>query len=103
MPGDHHTPWTLAGEKQMLVAFLDYLRGAVIRKASGLPAAAARRPIVGSSTSLLGLIKHLTRVEIVWFQCAFAGADVQVPGDDPAGDDDPQSGDRRLSDGCDGE
>ena len=91
MPGDHHTPWTLAGEKGTLVDFLDYLRGAVIRKASGLPAAAARRPMVGSGTSLLGLIKHLTRVEIVWFQYAFAGADVQVPGDDLADDDDPQS------------
>ena len=47
--------------------------------------------MVGSGTSLLGLIKHLTRVEIVWFQYAFAGADVQVPGDDLADDDDPQS------------
>jgi Protein of unknown function (DUF664) len=91
MPGDHHTPWTLAGEKETLVTFLDYLRGAVIRKASGLPAAAVRRPMVGSGTSLLGLIKHLTRVEIVWFQYAFAGADVRVPGDDLADDDDPQS------------
>jgi uncharacterized damage-inducible protein DinB len=91
MPGDHHTPWTLADEKETLVTFLDYLRGAVIRKASGLPAAAVRRPMVGSGTSLLGLIKHLTRVEIVWFQYAFAGADVRVPGDDLADDDDPQS------------
>jgi Protein of unknown function (DUF664) len=91
MAGDHHTPWTLAGEKETLVDFLDYLRGAVIRKASGLPVAAVRRPMVGSGTSLLGLIKHLTRVEIVWFQYAFAGADVHVPGDDLADDDDPQS------------
>jgi len=91
MPGDHHTPWTLAGEKETLVDFLDYLRGAVIRKASGLPAATARRPMVGSGTSLLGLIKHLTRVETVWFQYAFAGADVRVPGDDLADADEPQS------------
>jgi hypothetical protein len=91
MPGDHRTPWTLAGEKETLVDFLDYLRGAVIRKASGLPAAAVPRPMVGSGTSLLGLIKHLTRVEIAWFQYAFAGADVRVPGDDLADDDEPQS------------
>jgi len=63
MPGDHHVPWTLAGEKETLVDFLDYLRGAVIRKAAGLPAATVRRPMVGSGTSLLGLVKHLTRVE----------------------------------------
>jgi len=63
----------------------------VIRKASGLTAATVRRPMVGSGTSLLGLIKHLTRVEIVWFQYAFAGADVRVPGDDLADDDEPQS------------
>ncbi len=56
MPGDYHPPWTLAGEKETLVDFLDYLRGAVIRKASGLPAATVRRPMVGSGTSLLGLI-----------------------------------------------
>ena len=49
MPGDHRAPWTLAGEKETLVDFLDYLRGAVIRKASGLPAAAVRRPMVGSA------------------------------------------------------
>ena len=91
MPGDHHVPWTLAGEKETLADFLDYLRGAVIRKASGLPAATVRRPVAGSGTSLLGLIKHLTRVEIAWFQYAFAGADVRVPGDELAGDDDPQS------------
>ena len=91
MPGDHHTPWTLAGEKETLADFLDYLRGAVIRKASGLPAAAVRRPMTGSGTSLLGLVKHLTRVEIAWFQYAFAGADVRVPGDDLADDDEPQS------------
>ena len=91
MPGDYHPPWTLAGEKETLVDFLDYLRGAVIRKASGLPAATVRRPMAGSGTSLLGLVKHLTRVEIAWFQYAFAGADVRVPGDDLADDDEPQS------------
>ena len=91
MPGDHHVPWTLAGEKETLVDFLDYLRGAVIRKASGLPTATVRCPMVGSGTSLLGLIKHLTRVEIAWFQYAFAGADVRVLGDDLADDDNPQS------------
>jgi len=91
MPGDHHTPWTLAGEKETLADFLDYLRDAVIRKASGLPAATVRRPMVDSGTSLLGLIKHLTRVEIAWFQYAFAGADVRVPGDDLTDDDEPQA------------
>ena len=91
MPADHHTPWTLAGEKETLADFLDYLRDAVIRKASGLPAATVRRPMVDSGTSLLGLIKHLTRVEIAWFQYAFAGADVRVPGDDLTDDDEPQA------------
>ena len=56
-----------------------------------MPAATVRRPVAGSGTTLLGLVKHLTRVEIVWFQYVFAGADVQVPGDDLADDDDPQS------------
>ena len=91
MPGDHHVPWTLAGEKETLADFLDYLRGAVIRKASGLSATTVRCPVAGSGTSLPGLVKHLTRVEIAWFQYAFAGADVRVPGDQLADDDDPQS------------
>jgi hypothetical protein len=38
----------------------------------------------------LGLVKHLTQVEVVWFQYAFAGEDVGVPSAELA-DDDPDA------------
>jgi len=78
---DHRTPWTSGGERETLVDFLDYLRAAVVRKARDVPDARARRALVPSGTSLLGLVAHLTRVEVFWFQWAFAGLDVDVPDD----------------------
>jgi hypothetical protein len=79
---DRRTPFTNAGERETLVAFLDYLREAVLIKVSGLDDDALRRTLVPSGTSLLGLVKHLTAVEIAWFPFAFAGADVRVPNGD---------------------
>ena len=79
---DHETPFLVAGEKETLVAFLDYLRDAIIRKASDIDEADARRSLVPSGTSLLGLVKHLIRVEEGWFQRAFAGRDLSYDRDD---------------------
>jgi uncharacterized damage-inducible protein DinB len=74
---DHSTPWLIAGEKETLAAFLDYLREAIIRKASNIDEDEARRPLVPSGTSLLGLVKHLAWVEQSWFQRGFAGEKVE--------------------------
>lgn len=71
----------------MLVDFLDYLRDSVIRKVQGLPEEQARAAGVLSGTSLMGLVKHLVRVEIVWFPHTFAGEDVWVPHDALGPDD----------------
>ena len=76
---DRRTPFTDADERGILVAFLDYLREAVLIKVSGVDDDALRRALVPSGTSLLGLVKHLTMVEIAWFPFSFAGADVWVP------------------------
>jgi uncharacterized damage-inducible protein DinB len=84
---DRQTPFSLGDERQTLVEFLDYLRESVIIKASGLPEEQARTPGVPSGTSLMGLVKHLTLVEIVWFQHRFAGEDVWVPHDALGPDD----------------
>src|SRR5262245_21659678 len=78
---DRRTPFVNTGERETLVAFLDYLREAVVVKATGLSEAEARRALVPSGTSLLGLVKHLTMVEVSWFQWSFAGDEVRVPGD----------------------
>lgn len=77
----------MTDERQTLVDFLDYLRESVILKASGLREEQARAPGVPSGTSLMGLVKHLTRVEIIWFQHGFAGDDVWIPYDAVGPDD----------------
>jgi uncharacterized damage-inducible protein DinB len=74
---DHPSPFLVAGEKETLVAFLDYLREAIVRKASEIDEAEARRALVPSGTSLLGLVKHLAWVEQAWFQRGFAGLNVE--------------------------
>src|SRR2546423_10559280 len=70
---DIRPPAIVAGEKDTLVAFLRYLREAIIRKVEGLPDEVARIPGVPSGTSPLGLIKHLAGVERVWLEWAFLG------------------------------
>ncbi|MBI3685891.1 MAG: DinB family protein [Actinobacteria bacterium] len=76
--GDLRPPSLNADEKTTLLAFLDYLRGAVAAKLAGLTDAQARTPGVPSGTSLLGLVTHLTAVEFDWFVWAYAGADVPL-------------------------
>ncbi|RJQ82919.1 DinB family protein [Pseudonocardiaceae bacterium YIM PH 21723] len=63
---DARPPRTGPGEREVLVGFLDYLRGSVIAKASGVPEPQVRAAGVPSGTSLLGLVKHLTHVERHW-------------------------------------
>lgn len=56
------------GEKEVLAGFLDHYRHALLSLCEGLSQADLRRPVVPSGTSLLGLVKHLSRVERSWFQ-----------------------------------
>ncbi|MCV7282113.1 DinB family protein [Mycolicibacterium flavescens] len=60
---DSPPPRTGLAEKEVLVGFLDYLRGCVVGKVQGVPEPAVRTPGVPSGTNLLGLLKHLTHVE----------------------------------------
>jgi hypothetical protein len=78
---DRRTPFMNAGERETLVAFLDYLRESVIVKATGLDGESLRRTTVPSGTTLLGLVKHLTMTETYWFRWSFAGEDVEIPAD----------------------
>jgi hypothetical protein len=78
---DRRTPFVNGSERETLLAFLDYLREAVVLKATRLPEVDARRALVPSGTSVLGLVKHLTMVEVLWFPYPYAGDDVRVPGD----------------------
>jgi uncharacterized damage-inducible protein DinB len=80
--GDLRAPGTDADERTTLLAFLRYLREAVVAKLDGLPDRDVRSPGVPSGTSLLGLVKHLTGVELNWFAWSYAGEGGENPWDD---------------------
>jgi uncharacterized damage-inducible protein DinB len=75
-------PSDSSDERTMLVAFLDYLRDRMIAKLDGLDDEAAKRALVPSGTSLLGLVKHLAIVELGWFVWSFEGEDLEITPDD---------------------
>src|SRR5674476_917139 len=56
-----------ADERPMLDAFLDDCRAELRGTLDGLTEEQARRSLVPSLTTLLGLVKHATFVELVWF------------------------------------
>ncbi len=77
-------PPRLAGsEAETLHALLQYQRDSLVRKVAGLDDPSARWSPVGTGTSLLWLVKHMTRAEITWVLRRFAGQDVAIPGDQP--------------------
>jgi uncharacterized damage-inducible protein DinB len=59
-------------ETETLLAFLDELRASVVRCVEGIGADQARRTLVPSGTSLVGLVRHLCEVENFWFRHSFA-------------------------------
>ncbi|MDQ1745573.1 MAG: hypothetical protein QOE23_3912 [Pseudonocardiales bacterium] len=66
-------PRTDTGELDTALAFLDFVRSCVLKKAAGLSEEQLRRPVVPSGTSILGLIQHLTVGERFWFGHTVAG------------------------------
>ncbi len=66
---------------------MQYQRDSLVRKVTGFDDAAARRRLVDSETTLLWLMKHMRRAEIVWIVHRFAGADVTIPDDTVQPDD----------------
>jgi hypothetical protein len=78
---DQKPPRVNADERETLLALLQYQRDSLVRKVANVDEGAARQPVVGSGTTLLWLVKHLTRAEILWVVCRFAGQDATVPDD----------------------
>lgn len=67
-----------AGERESLDGWLEYHRATLLLKCSGLdPDQLSQTPIASSSLSLLGLVRHLTEVERIWFRYRFAGQEVE--------------------------
>src|ERR1700685_205435 len=75
-------------ERPMLQAFLDWHRATLLYKCAGLTGAQlAERTVPPSGLSLLGLVRHMTKVERSWFRQRFAGESVDNPfGEDKAAD-----------------
>jgi uncharacterized damage-inducible protein DinB len=84
---DQKPPRLAAGEPATLHALLQYQRDSLLRKIAGVDETAARQSPVGSGTTLLWLVKHMTRAEVTWVLHRFAGQDVAIPDDAPAPSD----------------
>jgi uncharacterized damage-inducible protein DinB len=70
----------LAGDEPgTLLGFLDYQRATLAWKCSGLDAAGLRATVAGSPMSLGGMLKHLARVEDVWFSQYLHGREAAPP------------------------
>lgn len=66
-----------APEPELLRGLLDWHRSTLLFKSAGLSGEQlAETPIAGSNLSLLGLIRHLSKVERIWFRRRFAGEQI---------------------------
>ena len=63
-------------DREVLLQFLDYERGAILRNVEGLDDEQARWTPDGKLIPLIGIVNHLTTVEWRWIDGGFAGADV---------------------------
>lgn len=64
---------TLEPERVQLEAFIEDYRTAIERTLDGLTEEQARRRLVPSATTLLGLLKHVTWMQRVWFEQCVGG------------------------------
>jgi len=75
----------VAPEQELLAGYLNFYRTTLLHKCAGLTAEQlATRPSPPSNLSLLGLIRHLTKVERIWFRIHFAADDPASPVFDPS-------------------
>lgn len=67
----------VAPEPEMLRGLLDWHRSTLLFKCAGLSGEQlAQAPIGQSNLSLLGLIRHLAKVERIWFRRRFGGEQI---------------------------
>lgn len=68
----------VAPESETLRGILDFHRGTLLAKCAGLSGAdLARAPIAQSNLTLLGLVRHLSKVERVWFRQRFRAEPIE--------------------------
>jgi hypothetical protein len=71
-----------AAERDLLSGYLDWYRGVVENKVTGLSVEDARRVMTPAGLSPLGIVKHLGDVEQSWFRERFAGEEINTPWSD---------------------
>ncbi|MFI7030611.1 DinB family protein [Microbispora rosea] len=72
-------PPSVAGEREMLRAFLGYHRATLALKCDGLSDEELRRRSMPPSTlTLLGLVRHMAEVERAWFRRVIGKEDVPL-------------------------
>jgi hypothetical protein len=84
---DRKPPRLVSGERETLLALLQYQRESFVGKVDGVDEASARKRIVDSGTTLLWLMKHMARAEDLWLGQRFAGEPAVVE-DETVGPDD---------------
>ena len=90
-PPDEEELVAVAGERETLEGFLEYHRRVLGGKLRGLSEEDARRRLVPSLTTMLGLVSHAAAVERNWFQHYLGGKPREeitgnARGDDPSWD-----------------
>jgi uncharacterized damage-inducible protein DinB len=77
MPSDEEVDFPIGtpDERELLLRWLRYLRGAIVRKLDGLTDEDAHWTPDGALISLLGIINHLTQVEWRWIDGGMLGHD----------------------------
>jgi hypothetical protein len=78
---DHRPPALTGDERTTVLELLQFQRESVVRKVEGVSDEDAARPATATGTSLLWLVQHLRRAELIWVLWRFAGQDVVVPDD----------------------
>ena len=78
---DEKPPRLRGGERETLLALLQYQRDSLVRKIAGISEDDARSAFVPSGTTLLWLMKHMARAEELWVVHRFAGRDPVIVDD----------------------
>jgi hypothetical protein len=92
LPTVQEPPHSLADPRELLDAYLDYYREALLRKLAGMAEADLRSSRLPSGWTPLELLVHLTWVERRWFQWDYRGEPLPQPWGDrgpTGGPDDP--------------
>lgn len=78
---DRKPPRLTGSESEILRALLQYQRESLVRKVIGVDEDSARQSPVATATSLLWLLKHMTRAEVLWVVKRFAAEEAHEPAD----------------------